>query len=140
MPPKGPKRRRRIYMKICALTAGFVLIAGFAFGADIDGKWTGQYNTGMGEPMTHVFTFKADGNALTGTALSGPDTTTPIRDGKIDGNNISFAVVVDFVGQEMRFNYKGVLSADQIELSFEVAGAPPMPDGAPQKFVVKRVK
>jgi len=127
-------------MKIRVFTVGFLLIAGFALSADIDGKWSGQYNSGMGDPMTLVYTFKADGNKLTGTSLGGPDTYIPIKDGKIDGNNISFVVVVDFGGQEMRFNYKGVLSGDQIELTFEVAGAPPTEGGAPQKFVVKRAK
>jgi hypothetical protein len=127
-------------MKICVLAVGFLLMAGFAFGADIDGKWSGQYNSGMGDPMTLVFTFKAEGTTLTGTSLGGPDTQIPIKDGKIDGNNISFVVVVDMGGQEMKFNYKGVLKGEELELSFEMAGAPPMEGAAPQKFVVKRVK
>jgi hypothetical protein len=126
-------------MKSCAFAVAFLLIAGFTFGAEIDGKWSGQYNSGMGDPMTLVFTFKAEGSKLTGTSLGGPDTQIPIKDGKIDGNNISFVVAVDFGGQEMKFNYKGLLKGDQIELSFEIAGAPPMEGGAPQKFVVKRV-
>jgi hypothetical protein len=127
-------------MKICVLAAGFLLMAGSVFSADIDGKWSGQYNSGMGDPMTLVYTFKAEGNTLTGTSLGGPDTQVPIKDGKIDGNNISFTVAVDFGGQEMKFNYKGVLKGDEIELSFEIAGTPPMEGGAPQKFIVKRVK
>jgi hypothetical protein len=127
-------------MKILTVVLGFLLIAGFVFGADIDGKWSGQYNSGMGDPMTLDFTFKADGNALTGTSLGGPDTQIPIKDGKINGNNISFVVAVDFGGQEMKFNYKGILKGDEIELSFEIAGAPPAEGGAAQKFTVKRVK
>ncbi len=127
-------------MKIFALALSLLVIAAFAFGADIDGKWSGQYNSGMGDPMTLVYTFKAEGNTLTGTSLGGPETQVPIKDGKIDGNNISFVVAVDFGGQEMKFNYKGVLKGDEIELSFEIAGAPPMEGAAPQKFTVKRVK
>ncbi len=127
-------------MKIYMVAACFPLIAGFALGADIDGKWSGQYNSGMGDPMTLVYTFKVDGNTLTGTSLGGPDTQIPIKDGKIDGNNISFSVAVDFGGQEMKFNYKGILKGDEIELSFDIAGAPPMEGGAPPKFIVKRVR
>lgn len=119
---------------------GFLLMVGFAFGADIDGKWVGQYNSGMGDPMTLDFEFKTDGNTLTGTAPGGADARIPIKDGKIDGNNISFAVVVSFGEQEMKFNYKGVVSGDQIDLSFAMEGAPPAQDGAAQKFTVKRVK
>jgi len=127
-------------MRICVIAAGLFLMAGLALGADIDGKWSGQYNSGMGDPMTLVYTFKADGNTLTGTSLGGPDTEVPIKEGKIDGNNISFVVTVDFGGQEMKFNYKGILKGDEIELSFEMAGAPPMEGAAPQKFIVKRDK
>jgi hypothetical protein len=127
-------------MKPYLILIGFLVLCGLAFGADIDGKWSGQYNSGMGDPMTLTYTFKADGATLTGTSLSGPDTQVPIRDGKINGNNISFVVVIDFGGQEMKFNYKGVLKGDQIELSFEMAGAPAAPGGAPQKFIVKRVQ
>ncbi len=127
-------------MKICILTLGFLLMAGIALGADIDGKWAGQYNSGMGEPMTLDFEFKADGNTLTGTAPGGADARIPIKDGKIDGNNISFSVAVSMGEQAMSFNYKGVVSGDQIELSFEMAGAPPAEGGAAQKFIVKRVK
>ncbi len=127
-------------MKTFVFALVFILMAGVALAADIDGKWSGQYNSGMGDPMTLVYTFKADGNTLTGTSLGGPDTSVPIKDGKIDGNNISFTVAVDFGGQEMKFDYKGVLSGDQIELSFQVAGAPAAEGGGPQKFIVKRVK
>jgi hypothetical protein len=70
--------------------------------------------------MALAHTFKANGNILTRTSLGGPDgKEIPFKDGKIDGNNISFAVVVDFNGQEMKFNYKGVLSGDEIKLTFE---------------------
>jgi hypothetical protein len=127
-------------MKQLALTITLLFMATSALGADIDGKWSGQYNSGMGDPMTLVFTFKADGDTLTGTSLGGPDTQIPIRDGKINGNNISFVVAVDFNGQEMKFDYKGVLSSDRLELSFAMAGAPPAEGAAPQKFVVTRVK
>ncbi len=127
-------------MKIGVLAAAFFLAAGFALAADIDGKWSGQYS-GMGDPMTLAYTFKANGNTLVGTSLGGPDgKEIPIRDGKIDGNNISFVVVVDFNGQEMKFNYKGVLSGDEIKLTFEMAGSPGGSGGAGQGFTVKRVK
>ena len=127
-------------MKNCVLAVEFLLMAGLAFGAGIDGKWSGEYKSAMGAPMTLVYTFKAEGNKLTGTSLGGQNTQIPIQDGKIVGNNISFVVPVNFGGKEMKFNYKGVLKGDQIELSFEIAGAPSMQGGAPQKFVVKRVR
>ena len=127
-------------MKFCGLVLSLFLAAGFAFGADIDGKWTGQYNSGMGDPMQMDFSFKADGATLTGTAPGGPDATIPIKDGKIDGNKVSFTVETAMGEMQLKFNYKGVLNGDSLELSFEIAGMPPMEGGAPQKFTLKRVK
>lgn len=127
-------------MKFYALALSFFLVAGVAFGADIDGKWAGQYNSGMGDPMQMDFTFKADGATLTGTAPGGPGATIPLKNGKIDGNNISFTVETSMGETQMKFNYKGVLSGDTLELSFEMAGMPPMEGAAPQKFTLKRAK
>jgi len=102
----------------CLLVTGAVLAAG------IDGKWTGQYKSAMGgDPMNMEFTFKANGNVLTGTTIGGADGKhIPIKDGKINGNNISFVVEVDYNGMQLKFNYKGVLSGDEIKLTFEMAG------------------
>lgn len=127
-------------MKFYAFALSFILVAGFAFGADIDGKWSGQYNSGMGDPMQMDFTFKAEGTTLTGTAPGGPGATIPLKDGKIDGNKVSFTVESTMGEMQMKFNYKGVLTGDTLELSFEMAGMPPMEGAAPQKFTLKRVK
>ena len=44
-----------------------------------------------------------------------------IQDGKVDGNNISFSVVFNF-GQEMKVDYKGVLSGNELKLSWDMMG------------------
>src|SRR5947208_7922693 len=76
--------------------------------ADVDGKWTGSLDTPMGAVMLG-FNFKADGAALTGTT-TGPDGgELPIKNGKIDGDKISFVVSVDFVGMALDLNYTGVV-------------------------------
>ncbi len=97
-------------MKIFALVTGLLLITSFAFAADIDGTWNGDY-----QGMAMSFTFKADGNTLTGTDNGSKN---PIKDGKIDGNQITFVLGFDFQGQKWVFNYKGVLSGNKLDLSF----------------------
>ena len=59
---------------------------------------------------------------MTGTMLGQDNSQMPIKDGKIDGNNISFSVTIDMGGNQMNLDYKGVVAADQIKLSLEVMG------------------
>ena len=65
-------------------------------------------------------------HTLTGsTKAPGPDgKDTPIKDGKIDGNNISFSISFDMGGQEMKMEFKGVLSGDDLKLSMDMMGQP----------------
>lgn len=111
-------------MKRLALVVALFLVAGLAFGADVDGKWTTELPGMDGAPMKIAYTFKADGATLTGST-TGPDgKETPIKEGKINGSNISFVVLLDFGGQEMKMDYKGVVSAQEIKLTMDMMGQP----------------
>lgn len=111
-------------MRYFALAAGILLLTGVVFAADVDGKWTGKIPGFDGNDITINYTFKAEGNTLTGST-TGPDgNQIPIKNGKIEGNNISFSISFDFGGQEMKIDYKGVVSADQIKLTFDMMGQP----------------
>jgi hypothetical protein len=106
-------------MKYFACAVAMLLMAGIGLAADVDGNWAGTI-PGMDIPV--AYTFKADGATLTGTSSGPNDTTIPIKNGKIDGNNISFSVAFDMGGQEMKLDYTGVVSADQIKLSLDMMG------------------
>ena len=124
-------------MKIKITVGALMLLmaVSVAFGADIDGKWTGKYDAGMGEPMDMEYTFKADGATLTGTTIGGFDgEQIPIKNGKIDGKKISFSITIDMMGQEMTLDYTGELSGDQLKLEFDMGG---MGGG---EFTVSRAK
>ena len=60
---------------------------------------------------------------------------SPISEGKIDGDDISFVVKVDMMGNEMEINYKGKIVGEDIKLTMEMdmggMGAPPGGGGAP---------
>ena len=115
-------------MKKVLLGTSFILIACFAFGADVDGNWTTEMPGMDGSPMVLNFTFKADGDKLTGT--TGPEgmgMDTPLSDGKIDGKNISFVVNVDMMGMEMSMTYKGTVEANEIKLDMDMGMGDPMP-------------
>ena len=119
-------------MKKIVFGALFMLIACVAFGADVDGKWKAEMDM-MGQSMTLNFTFKADGAKLTGT--SGPEGMGPetaISEGKIDGKNISFVIVVE--GMDMKINYKGTVEGSEIKLDMD------MGMGEPMKLTLKKAK
>jgi hypothetical protein len=60
----------------------------------ITGSWTGEMNGGQGG-IQLTFTFKQDGATLTGTVQSAQQgDPIAISDGKVDGNKISFKVVI----------------------------------------------
>jgi hypothetical protein len=84
-----------------ALILALLLWAAPAMAADVDGKWAGTVSTPGGDfPVT--FEFKADGTKLTGTTMSPDGGSVNIKDGKIDGNKISFGVSLDFGGMANR--------------------------------------
>lgn len=60
------------------------------------------------------------------------DRRPPIKNGKTEGNNISFAVTLD-MGGETEIPHKGTLSGDQIKMTHEMMGQP-------GEILVKRVK
>lgn len=105
--------------KLLALALLFAFSSAFA--ADVDGKWVGTFDS-PGGAITLTYTFKAEGNVLTGTS-AGPDgNVIPIKNGKIDGNNISFVIEVDFGGGPTPIPYTGVVSPTEIKLQFEMMG------------------
>jgi hypothetical protein len=102
-------------MKLKSLALALLLAAAPAFAADIDGKWNGSIDT-PGGAMTITYTFKADGANLTGNSLGPDGSPLPIKNGKVDGNKISFAQDIDFGQGPITFNYTGVVSPTELKL------------------------
>ncbi len=88
-----------------------LLLAGLAAGADLSGKWKAEFTTPDGTARVNTFVFKVDGGKLTGT-VAGTQDETPISNGKINGDEISFTAERPFgmftysgkaVGNEIKF-------------------------------------
>lgn len=109
-------------MRLLTLATGFLLLAVSAFAADVDGKWTGSISTPNGD-FPQTFNFKANGPALTGSLEFMPGMEIPIADGKVDGNNISFSVTLDF-GMPFKLTYTGVVSGTELKVKADAAGMP----------------
>lgn len=96
----------------------FTLLAAFVFAADISGNWKGAAE-GPNGALERTFVFKVDGTTLTGETTSSFLGKSVINDGKIDGDNITFTINARFQDNDLKFTYKGKVSADgkQIKLS-----------------------
>jgi hypothetical protein len=89
-----------------------LLCAGAAMAAGIDGTWVGT----VGESQI-TFELKADGNKLTGTLdnAAAPG-ATEIRDGKVNGDEVSFTVVRSLNNAETAVPWTGKLVGDELRL------------------------
>jgi hypothetical protein len=99
--------------------AGAVLFcATMLFGASATGTWKGSLTAPDGG---HDLTFKltASGDKLTGTvsdAASGSG-ELEIREGKIEGDTITFQMLYPYQGDTMKILYKGQVTADEIRFN-----------------------
>src|SRR5882724_12004395 len=96
-------------LRVTLLTA---LLAVGAFAADVTGKWSAEVAGQNGQTRTQNMEFKADGAKLTGSLEGRQGASSPIADGKIDGDTISFSVTREFNGNTMKSNYVGKVSGD----------------------------
>jgi hypothetical protein len=113
------------------LLLGFMLIAGvtFCFAGKIDGKW----KAAMGE-MELTFTFKTDGDKLTGNIESGMG-TMEITNGKITGDTFTFDI--DMNGSAI--THTGKLDGEVIKMTTKM---PEGMDGGPggNEMILKKVQ
>ena len=112
-----------------SLLFGGLLLTIAAFAADVTGKWTAQVPARDGQTRDATFTFKAEGEKLTG-AMSGQQGDRPISEGKISGDTVSFVVET----QRGKQTYTGTLAGDEIK--FKRDGG----QGQAREFVAKRAE
>jgi len=105
---------KRLWLAVVLLG---ILFAVAAPAADISGKWTAVFTTPDGTERTNTFTFKVDGATLTGTVSGGQD-DTPLQNGKISGDDISFTAERPFG----TFTYTGKVSGDEIHFKVDFNG------------------
>jgi hypothetical protein len=104
--------------------------------AEISGKWTTTFKTPIGE-MNYVFDFKVEGEKLTGKAvmsMGGESSESALSEGSVKGDDVSFVETLKVQGQELRCEYKGKISGNEIRGS-----RTPGSYGA-EEFVASRAK
>jgi hypothetical protein len=107
-------KSKMVWIGIAALS----LMAATLWAADITGKWTAQ---AQGSDITLIF--KVAGTALTGTLENSQmPGVIEIKDGKIDGDNVSFTINRKMNDMEMKIVWKGKVEGNVIKFKRETAG------------------
>jgi hypothetical protein len=95
-----------------------LLAVAAAAAADVSGTWKAEFTSPDGAQRVNTFTFKVDGGELTGT-VAGSQDETPIQNGKVSGDEISFSAERPFG----KFTYTGKVSGDEIQFKVDFDGS-----------------
>jgi hypothetical protein len=119
----------------------FLLLAGLALAAPIDGKWVStrtMERNGQSFTFTSTFDLKSEGSTLTGTVATAfgdrEPRSVPIKDGKVDGNKFSFTTMSPGRdGNEIKVVYDGTVEGDTLKGTAAREGGDPRPFEAKKK-------
>ena len=98
-----------------------------ASAADISGRWKAEYKTtdslgGTRERGETTFTFKQNGEELTGTVNSTALGEVQIREGKVSSDDVSFVVIRSSGGKERKMTYTGKVAGNEITFQTSMEG------------------
>ena len=130
-------------MKIRSLVLGtmLALLALPAAAQDAAGRWSASVDTPNG-PFAFVFEFLVDAaGALTGSMQNDFFGSTPIKDGVINGNELSFKLTFEGgPGGPMTISYNGVVNGDELAMTSKFEGTPPPGGQAEASFTARRAQ
>ena len=113
--------------------AALLITVQVASAGDISGKWSASFDTQIGQ-QDYIYDFVVKDTTLTGKLKSNLG-EGEVLEGKVDGDNVTFAELLKFDGMEIRIIYTGkVVSADEIRFTRQVA------DFATEELTARRVK
>jgi enterochelin esterase-like enzyme len=95
-------------------------LAAKSLAADVSGTWKSEFDSQIGH-QNYTFTFRQDGSKLTGKANSEAGDRkreAELKEGKVDGDTISFFELLSIQDREIRISYTGKLSANGNEIKF----------------------
>lgn len=98
------------------------------------GIWKAEFDSQIGR-QKYTYTLKQDGTTLTGKANSevgDRKREAELKDGKVDGNKVSFVEMLEFQGNNIRIGYTGTITGNEMKLTREVG------DFAKEDIVAKR--
>src|SRR6476659_9418363 len=83
-----------------------------AFAADVNGTWKAEFETQRGL-QKYTFTLKQDGTKVTGKVNvdnNGEKREIELKDGKVDGDTVTFAEPLNIQGNDIQIAFTGRIS------------------------------
>ncbi len=99
--------------------AALAFFPGMIFAEDASGIWNAEFETQIGR-QKYSYTLKQDGDKLTGKAIAearGQTREVELKDGKVDGDKISFVEMLNMGGNEIRNTYTGTIAGGELKLT-----------------------
>jgi len=82
--------------------------------ANVNGTWKWTLTTPNGDEINLSAKLKQEGDKVTGTYYGRNNSESPIKDGKLTGNELKFTVVRDINGTQITISYSGKVEGDKI--------------------------
>src|SRR5262245_33144075 len=92
------------------------------FAADVTATWKAEFDSQIGH-LKYTYTLKQDATNLTGRAnseVNDQKREAELKEGKVDGDKISFVEMLNFQGNDIRISYNGTISTNEMKLTREV--------------------
>lgn len=104
----------RNYLSRCLAVAALIaLIAVPLVASDPAGTWKGSFDFN-GTSVALTFNLKTDGAAVSGAISGLPTDPAEIKDGKVDGDSLTFWTMIDYQGTPVKLVCHGKIASDQI--------------------------
>ena len=107
-------------MKNSTILLALAVLPLSVFAADVTGTWKSEFDSPIGT-QKYTYTLKQDGASVTGKANSevgDRKREAELKEGKVDGDTISFVEMLNFNDNDIRIAYTGKLSASGNEIKF----------------------
>jgi len=90
--------------------------------ADVTGTWKAEFDSQIGH-LKYTYALKQDGTNLTGKAnseVNDQKREAELKEGKVDGEKISFVEPLTINGNDIRISYSGTVSSNEMKLTRDV--------------------
>lgn len=109
-------------MKISLIAVFLTFVSLLTQAAEVTGTWKAEFESQIGL-QKYLYTLRQDGTVVTGKAASEigeQKRETELKEGKVEGDKISFVELLEFQGNEIRIRYSGTISSNELKLTREV--------------------